>query len=287
MSRVQQQKAILSLVFILLNVANVEVAEAGATSDNNGLDVRNRLYQTGTADTTTADSDTYRYASFPFRGALQDSPTMPTPHPSSGEPNEKNTAGGLHLAATVGLGLTLNKVGIQITQPVPENSDPVEPTTTKPKMTASVAPVAVQFRLHYGRFFGGIGLEMATNLAYGTWAEGLFEDGERVSEEDGSSVFREVKFNRLLYLGAGLGFSKKASLGIGPRIWLRSGFCNVPHMVDLTMHGAYALGLVDTSKFRLVLDFDVYGGALTPIKPTMYARGSPVFGLTASLGVSL
>ena len=118
-------------------------------------------------------------------------------------------------------------------------------------------------------------------------------------------VLRVRSWQRLVHLGVGIVLGKDATSGFGPRGFIRTGWYNAPHAVDLSMHLGYALQIgkkedEDRSpRVRALTDFDVYGGAMLPFQDSLFIRGEnrngeirkigdPLanFGFSASVGMT-
>ncbi len=185
-------------------------------------------------------------------------------------------------------------------------------------------PFNVQLRGHYGRLLIPVGLQYSLGVnkdeeGYGdtkyrdsfqAWnkAEEGYEhynmlDCSPVDTGTGtgvttevvcSSVLRARTFQRLAYTGVGVVLGRKASIGYGYRGWIRTGWYNAPHAVDLTGH----LGLAANpflkkpdGRANPVLDLDFWGGGMIPFRDSVYINGDnkqgpfiPIFGLQVLAG---
>jgi len=166
----------------------------------------------------------------------------------------------------------------------------------RPDLKPGVAgvPLSFQLRGHYGR------LMVATGLDFTIGTNGPWEDVHQVdlpaSEAISKGLVRQREWQRLVWLGAGVVLGRDAAVGTGPRGWIRTGWTNVPHAVDLTAHVGYATlvpGAPATGRVRPMLDVDFYAGALVPFRDSFLIDdgdkiGSPLptFGTTVSAGVS-
>lgn len=166
----------------------------------------------------------------------------------------------------------------------------------RPDLAPGVAgvPLSFQLRGHYGR------LMVATGLDFAIGTNGPWEDVHQVelpaSEAIAKGLVRERTWQRLVWLGAGAVLGREASVGVGPRGWIRTGWTNVPHAVDLTAHVGYASvvpGAPATGRVRPMFDLDFYAGAMVPFRDSFLVDdgkkiGSPLptFGTTVSAGVS-
>ncbi len=140
--------------------------------------------------------------------------------------------------------------------------------------------------------------------------EGLgFSD---TSQEYTSQVLalRERQIQRLVYMTIGVVLKRDASSGWGPRGYLRFGWTNAPHAIDMTAHVGYTarIGRSDSEnkkdedrggRVRAILDVDLFGGVLAPYRNSIYMApydgtnrflfvGKPfaTFGFTAGAGLT-
>jgi hypothetical protein len=119
-------------------------------------------------------------------------------------------------------------------------------------------------------------------------------------------VYRELAWSRLIYGQLGVVLLKDAGAGIGPRGYLRVGWSNAPHVIDLTAH----IGMTEDPSFgkkdykgRVVplIDLDLYSGMLIPFGQSLLfetlkdeedpSKGyivpiRPAFGFTLGAGFS-
>ncbi|MFM2161552.1 MAG: hypothetical protein RLZZ383_1064 [Pseudomonadota bacterium] len=183
------------------------------------------------------------------------------------------------------------------------------------KPTPASFPIDLQLRGQFNRFMFGFGVQFAKNVSAegdGLWHERYQTDGNLVVADlptDGSEpreVFKDLQWSRYLYGQLGVFLLQDAGMGIGPRLFVRSGVHNAPHAVEVTGH----LGLTEDPSFgrkdykgRVVplIDVDLFGGALIPFGDTLF-RGEmidpgdpsdgyrvtvlPHFGFTAGAGFS-
>jgi len=117
-------------------------------------------------------------------------------------------------------------------------------------------------------------------------------------------VLRNRTWQRLVFLGVGVMLGKNAAIGLGPRGYIRTGWYNTPHAVDLTGHlgftGQIPLGKKPEGRVRPIADADFWGGALLPYRDSIFTNGrtnansdaikigAPVvnFGATLSAGLT-
>jgi hypothetical protein len=94
-----------------------------------------------------------------------------------------------------------------------------------------------------------------------------------------------------------------ASIGFGPRIYFRTGWYNAPHAADLSGHIGWTAksptSKKATGRVRMLLDIDLYGGAMVPYRDSVFTAGEngngkpkklgkamPNFGFVASVGMT-
>jgi hypothetical protein len=116
-------------------------------------------------------------------------------------------------------------------------------------------------------------------------------------------ALRQRALQRLVYTTIGVVLGKDASVGFGPRGYLRVGWYNAPHAVDITGHLGWTprIGAKDrkdeerTGRVRALLDVDFFGGVIAPVQDSLYvyrrqffAVGPPfaTFGFTAGAGLT-
>jgi hypothetical protein len=153
------------------------------------------------------------------------------------------------------------------------------------------------------------GLEFSAHLREGPWTglyqtnSGSSEDGNPRFSEDSDpvdvtltttttggataqtteqvtvpvDVLRERTWQRLVFLGVGVMLGKNAGIGLGPRGYIRTGWYNAPHAVDLTGHlgftGQIPFGKEPTGRVRPIADADFWGGALLPYRDSLFTNG--------------
>jgi len=193
-----------------------------------------------------------------------------------------------------------------------------------PQLDPESLPFDFQLRGHYNRLMFGIGAQAKLGLS-GKFSDKYRSRGgvtyerrcpdESPSEAtpDGNVVcsgggdpeevptFNEQTFQRNLYVLLGAMLGRDASLGVGPRGYLRVGMLNVPHALDTTLH----LGITPQitkprertgtkgSRVRAIADVDGFLGVWTPVFDSLFVPagrrfGRPVFtfGLSAGAGVT-
>lgn len=204
----------------------------------------------------------------------------------------------VRFAAYMGAGITFN--GATVSEPEVTCEDPLDPTTCTqlpPAPTFGIGGIPLWFQLrgHYGRLMIPFGIEY--NATAATDDEGnpqpyldLFQnDGYETVTSGGEVAYRERMFSRLVYTGIGVVLGKDAAVGLGPRGFLRTGWYNVPHMLDLTAHAGYTLQAPfdsNTGRVRFTLDADAFFGVMVPIKHTMRDDTPPTFGIQAAAGLT-
>jgi len=94
-------------------------------------------------------------------------------------------------------------------------------------------------------------------------------------------ALRERQIQRLVYMTIGVVLKRDASSGWGPRGYLRFGWTNAPHAIDMTAHLGYTarIGRSDSDnkkdedrggRVRAILDVDFFGGVLAPYRNSIY-----------------
>lgn len=194
-------------------------------------------------------------------------------------------------------------------------------------------PLDFQLRGHYNRLMMGVGIQFkvglngpdsyadlyqvngrdnhqAVELATADCVEG--DDGLVGCAGTGTGItgtkvvnqlaLRERSLQRLVYATIGVVLGSDAAVGFGPRGYLRFGWYNAPHAVDMTAHlgltpklGGEPEGLDRPGRVQMLADFDVFAGVLAPYQDSLYvsnfgfmAVGQPIatFGFTAGLGTT-
>ena len=198
--------------------------------------------------------------------------------------------------------------GLSETGPDPEPTPPT-PTLPEPELTPEGLPILYHLRGHYGSMMVTTGLEFSAHLREGPWTglyqtnSGSSEDGNPRFSEDSDpvdvtltttttggataqtteqvtvpvDVLRERTWQRLVFLGVGVMLGKNAGIGLGPRGYIRTGWYNAPHAVDLTGHlgftGQIPFGKEPTGRVRPIADADFWGGALLPYRDSLFTNG--------------
>lgn len=172
----------------------------------------------------------------------------------------------------------------------PTDPSACAPTPPEPELSAAALPMSAMLRLHYGRAFVPLGVEISPSLSEGPWSDRHQVRGEgTVTAPDGSELMKELPINRGFYTGLGVVLFKDAALGIGPRGWIKTGWLNVPHVLDISAHAGITAeppGKERTGRTRLVVDVEGYAGALVPFGDTVYEKAMPNFGIAAGGGVT-
>jgi hypothetical protein len=221
----------------------------------------------------------------------------------------------IRFAALMGAGLSFNSAAVDYdvnaaAQAAGENVAtgsvaPPDFSGLAPKLTPAGVPTIYHLRAHYNRLMVTTGIEFQAGLngpfqdVYQTdgnpvWKEGVTETGAPLLDENGNPVLvaalRERDFQRLVFFGVGVVLLKDAGFGIGPRGWLRVGWTNVPHAVDLTAHVGITEDIPTKAKGRVrpIIDGDFFGGVLLPVKDSMFPTDKPLpqFGFTAAVGLT-
>jgi hypothetical protein len=166
--------------------------------------------------------------------------------------------------------------------------------------TPSGLPVMVHLRGHYNRLMVQLGLHYATNITptgsgagegpvtnekgQKLWADKyqtnhrVDSPGHELVDMKGNVTLRERRLQRLVHLGVGVVLGKNAAIGFGPRGYLRTGWYNAPHAVDLTAHAGYAAlapwakakGGEIKNRVNPLVDVDAYGGIMLPYRDSLF-----------------
>lgn len=120
-------------------------------------------------------------------------------------------------------------------------------------------------------------------------------------------ITKERAFQRLIFVGIGVVLGKEAAIGIGPRGYLRVGWYDSPHAIDITGHVGYTgevPGKERVGRVRPILDADAFAGIILPVPNSMYIQSGahghgekththanvgepiPTFGITAMAGIT-
>lgn len=202
-----------------------------------------------------------------------------------------------------------------------------------PEFTAEGAPIFYQLRGHYNRIFMGVGLQYKLSLTGAKFADAYQVESQKghaaiqyqepllgvtgtrgAITPSGSTpvddpllvptvVLRERTLQRHVYMLLGLMLGRDAGVGFGPRGYIRFGWYNAPHALDITAH----LGMTShvpgskkdderTGRVRGLLDFDVFAGPMLPFRDSLFMSaeaglfrvGAPLltFGFTAGAGLT-
>jgi hypothetical protein len=215
----------------------------------------------------------------------------------------------------------------------PEPGDQVDPTALAagqliPELTTDGVPIYYQLRGHFNHILGGVGIQykVGTNPppdggkqfrdAYQTQHKVVYTlqgcdtpgVGNCLANEAGdgielSAAYRERDLQRLVYMMWGATFGKDAAVAFGPRAYVRIGWYNVPHALDLTGHVGISSKPPWSKKddervgrVKGLLDLDVYGGAIAPVRDSygvhhvrdFITMGDPqlAFGFTGGAGLT-
>ena len=207
----------------------------------------------------------------------------------------------VRFAAYMGAGVTFS--GASVSEPEAAECDPLDPESCatppgppEPSFGVGGIPLWFQLRAHYGRLMVPIGIEYNATVATDDednpqpYFDSFQADGYDVTNSGTSDeAYKERLFSRLIYTGIGVVLGKDAAVGLGPRGFIRTGWYNVPHMMDLTLHGGYTLQApIDesTGRIRMVIDADAFFGVMVPLKHTIRTDVPPTFGIQASAGLT-
>lgn len=182
--------------------------------------------------------------------------------------------------------------------------DPTACPSLTPELKPSSMPFLGQFRAHMNRTMVVAGVDYAMNITGAPFNDAFQTDGNPLVgtnaagepcmdySEAGECIppLRERSLSRLVYAGAGVVLMKDAALGFGPRAWVRTGWYNVPHTIDASLHLGYtgqAPMSSATGRVRPLVDADVYAGAMFPFGDTVLNGDALLnFGATVGAGVT-
>ncbi len=164
-----------------------------------------------------------------------------------------------------------------------------------PTLKAQGVPLYAQVRMNYGRFLFLSGFETSPALddpdldESSEWQEQYqLQNNDDAFDGNGAPSQKELIFNRNLYFGVGGILMKDAVLGIGPRGYMRVGFMNAPHVIDISAHGGITAeppGMEQEGRRRLVVDVDVFAGTQVPYGRTNVESAGILFGISAGGGL--
>jgi len=170
-------------------------------------------------------------------------------------------------------------------------TDPNTATTVckpnPPTFAVAGVPFFGELRAHYHRLMIMIGGTLMPSTA-GPVSDRFNGAEGAVYDPGGQEVLNTSKFSYEIFGGVGAVLLKKAHAGIGPRVWLRYGAWNLPHVMDLTAHGGITMeppGKKDQKgRVRLVLDADGWAGMNLPYGNTQLDKSKPLLALGLSVG---
>jgi hypothetical protein len=190
------------------------------------------------------------------------------------------------------VGATFNGLGVEVEQPEidPNNPSAVPEPTATPSLAPAGVPLMGQLRGHYGRLLMLTGVDFVFSLN-DKWQDN-YQTGGGVAYESPTSAtekLKEVTFSREIYGGIGLVLGKDAAIGFGPRGYLRVGGVTVPHVLDMTAHLGLTANPLGTGQGRVrpVVDVDFFGGAMLPMKTSVFEDAGPQLNLGLSAGIGL
>lgn len=195
----------------------------------------------------------------------------------------------VRFVGTTGVGTTFNTVGVEITAPSLDVKSGADTGGVAPELSPSGIPFDFQIRAHYGHFFAVYGAQLSLAMD-GEWEDAYETDGNALVPEivDKGEVTptQTGALSTMVYAGIGYGLGAQAAAGLGPRVWLRAGKVDLPHLYDLTLHGGFskALGEKGEGRMRPVLDTDLFAGAYIPSSQSVYEGAQLNFGMTVGAG---
>jgi len=198
----------------------------------------------------------------------------------------------VRFAVVGGAGMTFNGASATVTcepNPVPGLPDICSPpeTTIEP----SGLPLFGQLRIHYIRLMLVAGAEFSIALSDPGYQDYYQLGDGHTAYETGTETeaLKTLQINRLVYGGLGLVLFKKAALGIGPRGYIRGGWYNAPHMLDVTAHAGLTAeppGMEQKGRVRFIIDAEGFIGVLIPFGDTQFESVLPSFGATIGAGMT-
>lgn len=225
----------------------------------------------------------------------------------------------VHFALVASSGLLYNGAAVNVPSSADVNSLTPSDLQTQASSTAKNAldlgaatvPFNFELRLHYNRLMVNLGSEFGLNAAKDSsgWSEyyqtnghnkdknvGVYDmtgdckKGECTVNKD-DQLLHATKFNRYLYVGAGIVLGRDAGIGFGPRFAARFGWTNLPHALQTTGHFGWAIQPPVGNfggRFRPLVDLDLRGGVSIALKRSLQIdQGNhvkPVFGATLGVG---
>ncbi len=207
----------------------------------------------------------------------------------------------------------------------------LDDTKKPPKLDPSSLPLLYHLRAHYGWLMMTTGIELAVNLVPNTrWSELYYTNGNKVTADGNShaltetvdrevqvlsnpddplsdkvtelrqveiDILRERSWQRLVFFGVGGVLGKNRAAGFGPRGYVRTGWYNLPHAVDISAHLGMAMKAPwkkdTTGRVRPLLDTDFWGGVMVPFRDSVHIDGDnslgsplPNFGATLTAGTT-
>lgn len=202
----------------------------------------------------------------------------------------------VRFALLTGAGATFS--GANVTQqeptlPTPDNPEPTPPPAPTPEFTPAGLPIMFQLRAHYSRLMAVAGVEFSKSLTGEPWEDVFQTDGFDVendpTDEENPNGLKRREWSRLVYVGLGGVLMKNAATGLGPRGYVRVGWYNVPHMLDVSAHGGLTIeptGDERDGRVKLLVDTDLFIGAMVPFSETNREKAVLNFGLTAGVGLT-
>jgi hypothetical protein len=184
-------------------------------------------------------------------------------------------------------GATLGEPGVDPTDFEPPTGGDVSDLI---KPTMSAIPVEYQLRAHYIRLMAMFGMQWGVSIS-GDYIDFYQVNDNSVRDASDQEAFKTRGTNTLIYGGVGFMLGKEAPNGFGWRGYIRSGLYNVPHAVDLTLHGGTTIEAPFSSssgRVRPIIDADAYGGVMIPVKSTLLSDTAviPTFGVSAAAGLT-
>jgi hypothetical protein len=190
----------------------------------------------------------------------------------------------VRFAGLIGAGLTIN--GATFQEPTLSSSGRVG----RPDIELGVgyAPLFAHLRGHYKHLVVGVGGEVGVPVGATFADRHALPDGLIARDESGNEVLKSPSFNRLLFIQAGYMHGNRAAEGMGIRALGRIGWYDVPHTIDLSLHGGLTVEgpVAGEGRIASILDFNAFVGMMVPFGSSMFERPLANFGVTAGAGTT-
>lgn len=198
----------------------------------------------------------------------------------------------IRFAVLAGAGTTFGSGGLgdPVCEPNPIPGQPDICQPGEPEFGIFAVPIYAQLRAHYRRLLVAFGAEagIAPNDP-GFQDTYALNDGHVVTDANGDPAIKTSQLNAMFYAAVGFVIQKKASLGLGPRAYVRFGGYTLPHIFDITGHVGLTLeppGMEQKGRVRLILDADAFAGVTVPYAGDSTQTVKPSFGIAIGAGTT-